>query len=427
MKNQYGITVAFVPCFLDYSANVTAFAPFSYGFSNWGNRSPASNGDLASKIADAHAKGKLWMQPVSAQDSRPNQAKYDEANNTENLRKTWDAAIAGADWVQLPTWNDYSEGTQIAPSASIGWGPLDVSSYYLTRFKTGAWPALKRDVLVVSHRVQPALAKPTGTQTVLMALRGGSSPARDTVEVLSFLPTAGTVQLKVGSNTYSYSAPAGLSAKTYPLAAGSVSASLSRSGQTYTDVTSPFSITNNPVVQDLTYHYVTSTRNGKTYAVSPTPAPIPAPTPVASPSPTPAPIPAPPTPVVSPPVTGSNGTPVTTITLGATPTAAPIPVKGGEVVIAPATKGAQISVKLDNKEQPGGVINTSNLTNGKHTITAEENGVVRTQDIAVENPLPRAALNEVKDKPVLFGSGFAVVLASIGAAVRWALVGKLFL
>ncbi|MFO0882250.1 MAG: glycoside hydrolase family 71 protein [Candidatus Saccharimonadales bacterium] len=191
MKNSYGMNVALVPCFLNYSANAAAFAPFSYGFSNWGNRSPASNANLAANINDAHARGKIWMQPVSVQDERPNQSIYDEANNTENLRVTWNTAINGADWVQVPTWNDYSEGTQLSPSVHNNWAPLDITSYYITRFKTGSWPTLKRDVLYVSHRSQPYAAKPTGGQTKFMTLRTGSSPARDAVEVLSLLPTAG--------------------------------------------------------------------------------------------------------------------------------------------------------------------------------------------------------------------------------------------
>ena len=133
-----GVKVAFIPCFLNYEANVAAFAPISYGFSNWGNRSPAANQNLATNINDAHSRGKIWMQPVSVQDTRPYTAVYDEANNTENLRVTWNAAISyGADWVQIPTWNDYSENTQISPSTHIGWGPLDLMSYYLTRWKTG--------------------------------------------------------------------------------------------------------------------------------------------------------------------------------------------------------------------------------------------------------------------------------------------------
>jgi hypothetical protein len=70
------------------------------------------NSNLSANITDAHDRGKIWMQPVSVQDARPSQAIYDEANNSENLRVTWNAAIKGADWVQIPTWNDYSENAR---------------------------------------------------------------------------------------------------------------------------------------------------------------------------------------------------------------------------------------------------------------------------------------------------------------------------
>src|ERR1700738_3634819 len=104
----------------------------------------ANTTDLAAYMAafrdDAHSRGKIWMQPVSVQDNRPHTGVYWEANNTENLRTTWSAAIGGADWVQIPTWNDYTENTQVSPSTHIGWGPLDIISYYLTQFKQGIAP-----------------------------------------------------------------------------------------------------------------------------------------------------------------------------------------------------------------------------------------------------------------------------------------------
>jgi hypothetical protein len=282
MQNTYNIKVAFVPCFLNYGSNAAAFNSISYGFSNWGNRNPAMNQNLAANIADAHNRGKVWMQPVSVQDERPNQGIYDEANNTENLRLTWSAAINnGADWVQVPTWNDYSEGAEITPSTNIGWSPLDITSYYLTRFKTGSWPKITQDVAYVSHRVQFASAKPTTAQSKLMNLRGGSSPARDAVEVLSYLSGAATVKVTVGNNVYTYAAPAGEFVKTYPLAVGTVKVEITR-GNTTTKVTSPFPVVSNPVVQDMQYHFVSTSRNGTTVTTgggTTTPTPPTPPTP----------------------------------------------------------------------------------------------------------------------------------------------------
>ncbi|HEX8226938.1 MAG TPA: glycoside hydrolase family 71 protein [Candidatus Saccharimonadales bacterium] len=260
MKNTYGVNIAFVPCFLNYGANAAAFMPFSYGASTWGNRSPASNpATLMGDITDAHNRGKIWMQAVSLQDNRPIHSTFWEANNTENLRQTWNTAISSAEWVQIATWNDYSENAQVSPSTHIGWSPLDISSYYLTWMKQGSPPQINKDVLYVNHRIQPHAALPTGPQTQLMKVNSGQPP-RDTVEVLSFLTAAATITTKVGGNTYTYEAPAGVYTKTFPLATGTVSAVSSRSGSTTASAVSPFPVVARPVVQDLTYHFTSSAR-----------------------------------------------------------------------------------------------------------------------------------------------------------------------
>ncbi|MFE3454784.1 endo-1,3-alpha-glucanase family glycosylhydrolase [Nonomuraea sp. NPDC059194] len=257
MKDTHGITVAFVPVFLNFPSNASAFASISYGFSNWGNRSPAGQSGIASNIAKAHGMGKIWMQPVSVQDERPNQGIYDEANNTENLRLTWQKSISeDADWIQLTTWNDFSEGTQFAPSVHNGGAYLDISSYYLTWFKTGKAPAIVRDTLYLTHRTQLAAARPaSGTQTKFMTPRSGTSAPRDTVEVLSFLTRDATVKASIGGVEKSYAGQAGVQAKTFPLAYGMNKASVGA-----VTVTSPWQVKQDFTVQDLQYHAVSSGR-----------------------------------------------------------------------------------------------------------------------------------------------------------------------
>lgn len=270
MKTQYGITIALVPCFLDYGGNKEAFGPISYGFSNWGSRNTNYNSNLTPNMTDAHNRGKIWMQPVSAQDARPRSGVFDEASNSENLRLTWNSTISGgADWVQMTTWNDYSENTQFAPSPGIGWSLLDISSYYISQFKqNSSAPAIKRDVLYVSHRKQPWQALPAYPQTKLMEVRKNPSSGaislqpRDTVEVLSYLAAPAKITVTIAGTPYTYDAPAGVYAKTYPLALGSVSAKAVRGTTTTANVTSPFTITNKPYVQDLNYYFVSSSRDG---------------------------------------------------------------------------------------------------------------------------------------------------------------------
>lgn len=263
LKSRHGVRTAFVPLFLDLGANAEAFAPLSHGFSEWGSRSYAGQEGAADDVRRAHARGKIWMQPVSVQDARPNQGVYDEAGNTATLRATWTHAIEdGADWVQLTTWNDYSEGSQFAPSQHNGHAYLDLTSYYLTRFKTGGWPPIVRDTLYLTGRTQFAAAAPTGGQPLLMSLREGSAAARDTVEVLSFLTGPATVRSTVGPTAREHAAPAGVHAELLPLRPGTSSAEVVRGAGSTARVELPYAVDHRVPVQDLQYYAATSGRPG---------------------------------------------------------------------------------------------------------------------------------------------------------------------
>lgn len=254
MSSEYDKDIAFVPCFLDFDGNVDAFDSFSYGFGNWGNRNPAANSDLLGNMEEAHRRGKIWMQPVSVQDQRPSQGVYDEANNSENLRVTWKAAIRESDWVQITTWNDYSEGSAISPSTGTGWNLLEICAYYIARFKTGLWPEIQRDAIYLSHRTQFVDEVPT-EQERLMDLRPGSSPARDAVEVLALLTEPATVRVVVGGRELATEVDAGLSVIVTELRQGRVSAEIQRDGRTVVVLASPFPVRSQIRRQDLGYHF----------------------------------------------------------------------------------------------------------------------------------------------------------------------------
>ncbi|MEV7726425.1 endo-1,3-alpha-glucanase family glycosylhydrolase [Streptomyces sp. NPDC087917] len=261
LTSKYQVRTALVPLFLDYGANNESFAPISYGFSEWGSRSYVGQEGAARDARRAHDLGKIWMQPVSVQDARPNQGIYDEAGNTATLRSTWTHAIDdGADWVQLTTWNDYSEGSQFAPSLHNGYTYLDLTSYYLTRFKTGAWPEIVRDTLYLTGRTQFAAADPSGDQKVVMSPRKGSAAPRDTVEVLSFLAESGTVRTTVGSVNGEHEAPAGVHSRLLPLGPGTSSAAVVRGGRSLAGVELPYPVDRKVEVQDLQYYAASSGR-----------------------------------------------------------------------------------------------------------------------------------------------------------------------
>ncbi|MDP9417061.1 MAG: glycoside hydrolase family 71 protein [Actinomycetota bacterium] len=267
METRHRTRVAFVPLFLDEQVHARDFASISYGMANWGARNPKWNDPEATfpssplgRAQKVHSLGKLWMQPVSVQDARPAAGLFDESENTTNLRATWRIAIdSGAEWVQLTTWNDYSESTSFAPSVHHGRAFLDISAYYLAWYKLGTPPRILRDTVYLTHRTQFVSAQPRVPQDKRMQLRGGS-PARDTIEALTFLRAPATVVITVGSRRASCEVHGGVDTCTVPLGVGTVSARVLREGREVATVESPFPVTATPEVQDLQYVAASSAR-----------------------------------------------------------------------------------------------------------------------------------------------------------------------
>lgn len=256
-----GTDVALVPVLLD-STKISEYAPISYGLSEWGSRSPPSNqpGGPAEQAANAaHSLGNIWMMPVSIQDARPRGRIFDEANNTENLRATWQLAIdTKSEWVQLVTWNDYSEGTAFAPSAHHGSVFLDINRYYASWFRAGAAPEISTDRFFLTHRTQFAAAVPTAPDYSPMTQRAGSAPARDTVEALTFFVAPTLLTIDVGDSKYSCEVAAGVDTCVVPLEPGMITASATRDGNAIASARSPFQVVTDPAAQDLDYFAIPS-------------------------------------------------------------------------------------------------------------------------------------------------------------------------
>jgi hypothetical protein len=222
-----GIDVAFFPLFQGFW-NYYNYESISYGFSDWGVRSPSINAQYWLTAGQGlQSRGKKWMTPVAPQDFRPKAANYWEAVNSENFRVMWRNAIdGGADWVQLITWNDYSEATEIAPSTGTQWSFYDLSAYYLTWFKTGSQPAVTKDTILYFHRKHRTTTMPNPALQTAGPFQQvpGSDPASDQLEVLVFATAPATLRVTYGDGSNNYPVPAGLSTFKLPLAAGGVSA-----------------------------------------------------------------------------------------------------------------------------------------------------------------------------------------------------------
>jgi Glycosyl hydrolase family 71 len=218
--------------------------------------------------------GKIYMMPVDPQQFRPKAFAYWEAGNSATFRDAWTSAIqGGTDWVQLVTWSDFSESGEVEPftdatlSPSIGTGFYDLNAYYASWFLTGQQPTITHDVLYYFYRRESTSAATPSQSEPENIL--ASSPEND-IELLAFLTAPGTLEITIGGQTYTQSAPAGLSSFKVPLQPGVPQFALVRSGSTVVTLTGGVQIygeggiTSGPLAgaQDLTYWSGSASKSG---------------------------------------------------------------------------------------------------------------------------------------------------------------------
>lgn len=269
IMKQKGETVAFVPLIQPWwdkekkwLAEAKKFAPICYGLGTWGPRTAGESSKWEKFPACVHQFTKICFFPVGAQDFRAKSCIFWEAANTLSYRSYWQAAIKGnADWVQIITWNDYSEATEISPSSGTQYSLYDLTAYYVTWFKTGKKPEITRDVLYYSHRIHSVHAKPDLTKQKKMFKPITKEPLRDDIELLCFLKAPGTVKISIGDKKYTKEFKAGVNEFRVPLQDGLPEFTLERQGKRIINFKSKFPINSkNIVYQDLLYRGGSSSR-----------------------------------------------------------------------------------------------------------------------------------------------------------------------
>ena len=260
LKSEHHIEASWIGGFLNFG-KAEMFRDLTIGEGSWGGGDdPVTISKSGNQVQATHNRGKLAMSPVGTSAVRRTQKVFDESANTEATRAYWEKVIReDPDLVQMVTWNDYSEGNTYQPSEATGYGPLILASWYIEKYKHGKFPKILKDELILTNRNQFVGSHWSGSQSVPVQQwdRGQSHTSpRDTVEVLTFLTAPATVRVTVGGKETSYGAPAGMYAKTFPLAAGSVSARTDRG----LGVTSPVTVSARPVQQDLSYYWAVAGR-----------------------------------------------------------------------------------------------------------------------------------------------------------------------
>lgn len=254
-----GTPVDLLPLFVDIQGGsaIDRYADVSYAMGEWGCRTVDAIDPSPDWAARAHKLGKQWMSPIAPQDVRPVSGFFVEPNNMGTLRSSWRKAIrTDSDMALMISWNDYSESTHFAPSVDHGYSLLSLNSYYLTWFRRGVEPIIVRDGAYASFRIQPVGAS-TSNQSQIMGLsRTENAPAVDLVEVQTIVRSATEIGLELGGRWYFYTAPAGVSTRTFPLATGQVRLIAIRDGVVATAQLSGQTVVSNVPVQDLAYHLI---------------------------------------------------------------------------------------------------------------------------------------------------------------------------
>jgi Glycosyl hydrolase family 71 len=255
-----GVRVSFAAVFLN-PGSANRYFDLTDVVSEWGGNFPAAVGGLDKLARESREAGRQWMAPVWPQDLRPKDGWYAEASNSLLFRTGWQAAIdQHADYVQLITWNDYSESSEIRPSSGIQFSFYDLAAYYIAWFKSGVRPSIVRDVLYYFHRSEPASGSNLGTaQPKPYVLRYGERAVGD-IELLGFLTAPGRLEIEVAGKIAGFDVPAGITSVRVPIAEGTPIFGLKRNGLEVVRFKSAFAVRTASRYQDLLYKGGSSTR-----------------------------------------------------------------------------------------------------------------------------------------------------------------------
>jgi hypothetical protein len=261
-----GVPAAYLPVFLGFeklSQNGTAFASFSYGMSDWGFRDIAFADQFhfqdAKKLAAPYTS--VWMMPVAPQDVRPKDLIANESQNTSAFRYLWNAAITGgSQYVQLVTWSDYSEASEISPSSGTQFLFYDLSAYYTAWFKTGQPPRIERDAIYYCHRSQIIPLPGGAAKQSHPFTRVGKTPFENKVEMVALLTAPATLEIEQGGQVARQEAAAGLTAFSTPCQLGRPIFRIVRDGKTAVETVSAWKITDHGEVENPIYFGGSSTR-----------------------------------------------------------------------------------------------------------------------------------------------------------------------
>lgn len=249
-----GIEISLWITFQGWWKYVDQYAPVMDGFADWGCSVFEEQRDGRRKaLAEHDRKGLPFMAPVRPQDFRPKNFYGSESHNSALFREMWQTVLDyDLEMVQLVTWNDYSEASEIAPSTGTRHAFYDLSAYYTSWFKTGKQPEIVRDAIYYFHRIQPTTASASSpNQAKQFGVKG---EAVNEIELLGFLTQPGTLEITIDGKTHRKEVSAGIQSFAIPLTLGTPSFRLVRDGKTVVERQGAWTITDQIEYSNLLVH-----------------------------------------------------------------------------------------------------------------------------------------------------------------------------
>jgi glycosyl hydrolase family 71 len=266
---QDGYPVFFVPYFFsdpvhelpDYSHAVqilNKYARILDGLFYWGaaGLAPQLAQSNSNYVAAVHAAGKVAMASVAPHYwgcKQPGSGRrYYEFDGGEGPALLWASIVTNQpDWVEICTWNDFTESTYVSPATDPGQysselaaptrfchaGYLELSRRYIQWYKTGQPPAIDSDAMYYFYRSHPKSAVAANTNDVPVTWWFGN--CQDTLYATLFLVNPAQLEIDSGSNFTTNSLAAGMSQVRVPFAPGPQKLTLWRGGNQVLSVQGP--------------------------------------------------------------------------------------------------------------------------------------------------------------------------------------------
>lgn len=200
-------------------------------------------------------RGKFYMAGVCPAYNSPNLRDF---AGMKGYAAMWEGLIRdGADAVEIVTWNDYNEDSNLNPFRWPGGQELylfdrdesylDVTGYFAQWFRTGREPAIKQDKLYVTYRNRSKWQTKAwdwknqawidNSNTRQFPFDQIHDDVSDAIYVTTFLTAPAKLTIKTSATLHTMDMPAGIGHAEVPLAPGTPYFSLSRGGDNLFEVT----------------------------------------------------------------------------------------------------------------------------------------------------------------------------------------------